>query len=117
MADAPGHPVDTVMPPDRARDLNGLREPMEGRSSGAPVGDGAFDADRPVGRGAEAVIPSRGNRKQVRGHGEGMYGWRRRIGNRFARTGEFRAVATRCERTKPGFRATFPAAAAAIAAR
>ncbi len=62
MADPPGHPVDTVVPPDRVRDLKGLPEPMEGRSSGAPV-------------------------------------------------------TTRCERTKPGFRATFPAAAAVIAAR
>ncbi len=117
MAYAPGHPVDTVVPPGRERDPRGLPEPMEGRSSGAPVGDGAFDADRPVGRGAEAVIPSRGNRKGVRGHDGGMYGWRCRTGNRFARIGEFRAVATRCERTGPGFRATVPAAAAVIAAR
>ncbi len=117
MAGAPGHPVDTAAPPGRARDPQGLPEPMEGRSSGAPVGDGALDADRPGGRGVKAVIPSRGNRKGVRGHDGGMYGWRRRIGNRFARIGEFRAVATRCDGTGPGFRATVPAAAAVIAAR
>ncbi len=120
MADAPGHPVDTVTLPGRAHDLKGLPVPMEGRSSRAPVGDGAFDADRPVGepggRGAEAVIPSGGNRKGVRGHDGGMYGWRRRTGNRFARTRGFRAVATRCDGTGPGFRATVPAAAAVIAA-
>ncbi len=87
MAYAPGFPVDTVVPPGRAHDPRGLPEPMEGRSSGAPVGDGAFDADRPGGRGAEAVIPSGGNRKEMRVHDGGMYGWRRRTGNRFARTG------------------------------
>ncbi len=64
------------------------------------------DADRPGGCGAEAVIPSRGNRKEVRGHGEGMYEWRRRIGNRFARIRDFRAVATRGDGTRQGFRVT-----------
>ncbi len=59
----------------------------------------------------------RGNRKRVRGHDGGMYGWRHRTGNRFARTGEFRAVATRFEGTGPGFLATVPAAAAVTAAR
>ncbi len=121
MAEAPGLPVDTVAPPGQAHDPQGLPEPMEGRSSGAPVGDRAFDADRPVGepggRGAEAVIPSRGNRKKVRGHDGGMYGWRRRTGNRFARTRGFRVVATRCDGTGPGFRTTVPAAAAVIAVR
>ncbi len=72
---------------------------------------------RPGERGAEAVIPSGGNREEMRGHDGGMYGWWRRIGNRFARTGEFRAVATRCDGTGPGFRATIPPAAAVIAAR
>ncbi len=120
MAGAPGHPVDIAVLPGRAHDPRGLPKPMEGRSFGAPAGDGAFDADRPVGkhggRGAEAVIPSGGNRKGVRGHGERMYGWRRRTGNRFARIRGFRAVASGCERTKPGFRATVPAAAAVVAA-
>ena len=64
-----------------------------------------------------AVIPSRGNRKEVRGHDERMYGWRCRIGNRFLRIREFRAVTTRCDRTKPGFRATVLPVAAVIAAR
>ncbi len=121
MADAPGFPVDIVAPPGRERDPRGPPEPMEGRSSGAPVGDGALDADRPVGapggRGAEAVIPSRGNRKGVRGHDGGMYGWRYRIGNRFASTGELRAVTTRCDGTKPVFRVTIPAVDAVITAR
>ncbi len=116
-----GHHVDTVALPGRAHDLKGLPVPMEGRSSCAPVGDGALDADRSVGEpggcGAEAVIPSRGNRKEVRGHDGGMYGWRRRTVNRFARTGELRAVATRFDGTGPGFRATVPAAAAVTAAR
>ncbi len=49
-----GHPVDTVALPGRAHDLKGLPVPMEGRSSCAPVGDGALDADRPVGNPAGA---------------------------------------------------------------
>ena len=50
----PGHPVDIVVLPGQAYDLQGLPEPMECRSFGAPVGDGAFDADRPIGKPAGA---------------------------------------------------------------
>ncbi len=106
MAGAPGHPVDIVALPDRAHDPRGPPEPM---GAGLPA--------RPSATGPSTRTGPSGNRKKVRGYGEGVYGWRRWTGNRFVRIRDFRAVVTRCERTKPGFRATFPAAAAVIAVR
>jgi transposase len=46
-----------------------------------------------------------------------MYRWRHLIENCFAKLKEFRAVATRCDKTDGSFRATINLAAAIIASR
>jgi len=46
-----------------------------------------------------------------------MYGWRHQIENFFARTREFRGIATRHDRTDTGFAAAIHLAAGVIAAR
>ena len=46
-----------------------------------------------------------------------MYRWRHLIENHFAKLKEFRAVATRYDKTDTGFRATINLAAAIIASR
>ncbi len=68
-------------------------------------------------RESAAVIPSRSNSRTEREHDRGMYGWRHRIDSFLAGSREFRAVATRYDRTVAGFRATFLLAAAVTAAR
>ena len=84
-------------------ELAGVPAPLDDLPFGAHVGDKAFDADRlledPDGCGAEAVIPSRRNRTAFREHGREMYKWRRLVENFFARIKEFRAIATRCDKT------------------
>jgi len=61
------------------------------------------------------VIPSRKCRKEVRKHDRKMCRWRHRTDSFFTKAKEFRAVATRYDRTEPGFRAKVLLAAAVIA--
>ncbi len=95
-----------------ARILDALPEPVEGRSSGADRLAGEFGE-----RKAAAAISSRKNRKDARERDRKTYGWRRRVDGSFAKGREFRVVATRCDGTEPGFRATFLPDAAAVAAK
>ena len=68
-------------------------------------------------RGAVAVIPAKKNRKVPRKHDRIMYGWRHRIENFLAKIREFRAVATRYDKTEASFAATIHLVAGVIAAR
>ncbi len=74
---------------------------MEGLSFGALTADQAFDVDWLLKeleeRGAEAVIPPKKNRRQIRDYDRDMYGQRHQIENVFAKNQEFRAIATRNE--------------------
>ncbi len=117
MTDAPGYLVDIAIPAGQAHDLKG----PGGRTFGVLVADRVSGADWPVSelerRESAVVIPSRSNRKVVREHDRVMYGWRHRIDSFLARSGEFRAVAARYDRTVAGFRATFLLVATVTAAR
>ena len=85
------------------------------------VGDKAFDADwlrvELDSRGAAAVIPPKSNRKATISYDKDMYRWRHLIENFFAKLKEFRAIATRYDKTDSSFRANIHLAAAIIAAR
>ena len=67
--------------------------------------------------GAAAALPSKSNRKITRDHNEDMHKWRHRIENCFPNIKEFRAIATRCDKTVAGFRALIDLVAGVIAAR
>ena len=88
---------------------------------GALLGDKAFDADwlraELQARGAAAVIPPKANRKGRVGFDREMYRWRHLVENYFAKLKEFRAVATRYDKTDTSYRASITLAAAIIAAR
>ena len=88
---------------------------------GALLGDKAFDADwlraELDGRGAAAVIPPKTNRKAAVSFDREMYRWRHLIENTFAKLKEFRAVATRYDKTDTSYVATIHLAAAIIASR
>jgi transposase len=63
------------------------------------------------------VIPPKASRKAVIPCDHAMYRWRHLIENYFAKLKEFRAVATRYDKTDDSFRATINLAAAIIASR
>ena len=107
--------------PGQVHDLAGMPGPLEGLRFGAPIGDGAFDADWPVEevekRGAIAVIPSRRNRRAPRDCDGEMYKWRHQTGSFFAGIGEFRAISTRRDKTDVGHAAAIHLVAGVMAAK
>ncbi len=109
VVDALGYLVRFTILPGQAHDLQGVPELLDGLEFGAFVGDRAFDADWLLedleGRGAEAVIPARRNRTVPREHDREMYGWRHLVDSFFAKIKEFRAIATRYDRTAASFAA------------
>lgn len=87
----------------------------------ALLADKAFDADWLLAeldaRGARAVIPPEANRKFLRDYDKHAYKWRHLIENFFAKIKEFRAIATRYEKTACSYAANWHLAAAIIASR
>ncbi len=64
----------------------------------------------------EAVIPPERNRTAPRARDQEMYGWRRLVDSFLPRTREFRAIATRYDRTAAGFAAGIHLVAGVVAA-
>ncbi len=115
VTDALGYLVKFVILPGQKHDLVGTPRVIEGLSFGALTADRAFDAGWLLKeleeRGAEAVIPPKKNRRQIRDYDRDMYGQRHQIENFFAKIKEFRAIATRYDKTDTGFAAAiYPAA-------
>jgi transposase len=119
--DALGNLVRFVLLPGQRHDTVGVPPLIEGIAFGALLGDKAFDVDwlraELDARGAVAVIPPKAGRKTFIPCDRAMYRWRHLIENYFARLKEFRAVATRYDKTDGSFRATINLAAAIIASR
>ena len=63
------------------------------------------------------MIPPKTNRKAAVDFDREMYRWRHLIENTFAKLKEFRAVATRYDKTDSSYAATIRLAAAVIASR
>ena len=83
------------------------------------LADKAFDADERViqplaAAGKTAVIPSRANRKSPRDYDRHLYRERHLIENFFAKLKQFRAIATRYDKTARNFLAAVYLAATAI---
>ena len=102
--DALGNLVRFVLLPGQRHDTVGVPPLIEDIVFGALLGDRAFDADwlRTAldSRGAAGVIPPKANRKTVITYDTDMYRWRHLIENCFAKLKEFRAIATRYDKTK-----------------
>ena len=85
------------------------------------IGDKAFDSDALLDtlakRGAEAVIPPKTNRTVQRTFDRDTYRERHRIENFFGKIKEFRAIATRYDKTASSFAAGIHLVAGGIAAR
>jgi transposase len=121
LVDALGNLVRFVLLPGQRHDTVGVPPLIEGVAFGALLGDKAFDVDwlraELDDRGAAAVIPPKANRKAQIRFDRAIYRWRHLIENTFAKLKEFRAVATRYDKTDASFRATINLAAAIIASR
>jgi len=121
MVDALGNLVRFVLLPGQRHDTIGVPPLIEGLSFDALLGDRAFDVDwlraDLDARGAAAVIPPKSSRKAIIGYDRDMYRWRHLIENFFAKIKEFRAIATRYDKTDLSYRAAILIAAAVIACR
>ena len=121
LVDALGALVRFVLLPGQRHDTVGVAPLIEGIDFGALLGDKAFDVDwlraELDARGAIAVIPPKANRKTIIPCDRTMYRWRHLIENTFAKLKEFRAIATRYDKTDESFCANINLAAAIIAAR
>ena len=104
MADALGHPVAFVLAGGQAHDLLGADAVLPTLQGAALLADKAFDADERVltplaAAGKQAVIPPKGNRKLQRSYHRHTYKARHLIETFFAKPKQYRAIATRCDKT------------------
>ena len=110
-----------VLLPGQRHDTVGVPPLVEGVAFGALLGDKAFGVDwlraELDARGAAAVIPPRAGRKAFIACDRAMCRWRHLIENCFAKLKEFRAVATRYDKTDTSYAAIINLAAAIIASR
>ena len=86
-------------------------------AAGVLLADKAYDADKRVidpltAAGKTAVIPPKSNRKTLRSYGEALYEARHLIENFFCWAKQFRAIATRYDKTSRNFLAAFHMVAA-----
>jgi transposase len=121
LVDALGNLANFVLLPGQAHDVKGVEPLIDGVAFDALLADKAFDADWLLAeldvRGASAIIPPKANRKFLRDYDKHIYKWRHLIENFFAKIKEFRAIATRYEKTASSYAANWHLAAAIIASR
>ncbi len=108
MVDALGNPVEFFLTGGQAHDLIGADHLLPNMNADILIADKAFDADERViaplaEAGKTAVIPSRASRKVARDHDRDLYKARHLIENFFAKIKQFRAIATRYDKTARNF--------------
>ena len=117
--DALGNPVGFVLTGGQAHDLVGADHLLPGMDADTLIADKAFDADKRVvvplaEAGKTAVIPSKASRKVARNHDPDLYKARHLIENFFAKLKQFRAIATRYDKTARNFLGAIHLAATSI---
>ena len=121
LVDALGNLMRFLLLPGQAHDMKGVAPLIKGVSFDALLADKAFDADWLLEdldeRGATAVIPPKANRKIQREYDVEIYKWRHLVENYFAKIKEFRAIATRYDKTDCSYAASWYLVAALIASR
>jgi transposase len=107
LVDALGNPVEFLLTGGQRADVTQAEPLMLGRQAGAVIADKAYDSDGVVGaakrQGAEAVIPSRKNRKGPREYDEHLYKERKKVEWFINLLKQYRRVATRYEKTARNF--------------
>jgi transposase len=119
MVDALGNPLAFKLSPGQAHDLDGADALLPQMTAPMLVADMAFDADKRVieplrAAGKTFVIPPTRNRKIQRWFDRHTYGARHLIENFFCKLKQFRAIATRYDKTARNFLAGIHLAAATI---
>ena len=119
MTDALGNPIGFHLTGGEAHDLEGADHLLPAMAADTLIADKAFDADGRVREplaeaGKTAVIPPRANRKAPAEYDRQLYKARHLIENFFAKLKQFRAIATRYDKTARNFLAAIHLAAAVI---
>jgi transposase len=102
LADALGRPLRFRITAGQAHDITAAQPLLEGQIADAVLADKAYDSndlrDHIARMKAQAVIPSKRNRKAVIPHDTELYKQRNRIERCFNRLKHFRRFATRYDR-------------------
>jgi transposase len=119
MVDALGNPLCFHLTGGQAHDLDGADELLPDMQAVTLIADKAFDADQRViqplaAAGKIPVIPPKANRQSPRDYDRELYQARHLIENFFAKLKQFRAIATRYDKTARNFLAAIQLAAATI---
>ncbi len=107
IVDALGNPVDFTLTAGQEADVTQAKPLIEEHQADAYILDKAYDSDAVVAAarrwGAEAVIPSKVNRKVPRDYDKHLYAERKKIEWFISLLKQFRRVATRYEKTSRNF--------------
>jgi len=119
LVDALGNPIGFFLTGGEVHDLAGADALLPGMAAETLIADKAFDADERVleplaAAGKTAVIPPKANRLVKRDYDRDLYKTRHLIENFFAKLKQFRAIATRYDKTARNFLAGVHLAASAI---
>ena len=119
LVDALGNPVAFLLTAGQVHDLAGADALLPQIAAPILIADKAYDADervvRPLAKvGKRAVIPLRRNRTAPRDFDKHLYQARHLIENFFCKLKQFRAIATRYDKTARNFLAAVHLAAATI---
>ena len=119
LADALGNPLAFLLTPGQTHDLVGADALLPQMAADTLIGDKAFDADARVreplaAAGKSAVIPPKPNRLTPPDFDRNLYKERHLIENFFCKLKQFRAIATRYDKTARNFLAAVHLAAAII---
>jgi len=119
LVDALGNPLGFHLSGGEAHDLVGADHLLADMQADTLIADKAFDADKRVieplsAAGKTVVIPPRSNRRSPRSFDRDLYKARHLIENFFAKLKQFRAIATRYDKTARNCLAAVHLAASAI---
>jgi len=119
MVDALGNPLSFFLTGGQVHDLEGADALLPHMKADTVLGDKAFDADERViepllAAGKTPVIPPRRSRKTRRNFDKEMYKARHLIENFVCKLKQFRAIATRYDKTARNFLAGIHLAASVI---
>ena len=107
LVDALGNPVEFILTGGQEADVTHAEQLMKGQKAGAFIADKAYDSDAVVRaakrQGAEAVIPSKKNRKVPREYDKHLYKDRKKVEWFINLLKQYRRVATRYEKTARNF--------------
>jgi transposase len=119
LVDALGNPLAFLLTAGQAHDLEGADVLLPQMQADTLVADKAFDADERVigplrAAGKNPVIPPKSNRKDQRAFDKELYQARHLIENFYCKLKQYRAIATRYDKTARNFLAAIHLAAAVV---